>query len=108
MLASGKIVRTNPRESEKQNDCAILSHHSWKVLDAKKRGSRRPILGQQKKEELLRAELNMGHRGACLFERVSTEVRSDTFEAKVRRTPYLFLSGLGHCTLITFYGMLSP
>lgn len=44
-------------------------------------------------------------RSACLLERVRTEVRSATFEA---RTPYLFISGLGHCTLLTFYGMLSP
>lgn len=36
------------------------------------------------------------------------KVRSETFEAKVLRTPYLFISGLGHCTLLTFYGMLSP
>lgn len=58
-LASGKIVRTNPREEKAKREITVLSHHSWKS-EMHQKGSRRPILGQQKKrkKELLRAELN--------------------------------------------------
>lgn len=114
MLASGKIVRANPRAGKKaRREMTVPFFHitlfslrcTKKALEGRSLGSKRRVIAGEVGTPY--GPSSKG-RSACLLERVRTEVRSETFEAKVLRTPYLFISGLGHCTLLTFYGMLSP